>query len=131
MQQELHVLESNKTWVLTTFPKEKKVIRCKWVYKVKYKPTSKIDKLKAHLVAEGYNQIEGLDYKDIFSPVAKLTTMRIFIALATIKQWHVFQLDINNAFLHSFLDEEVYMYPQGYQKVVLRRFVYSRVLYMA
>lgn len=75
---------------------------------------------KTRLIAKCYNQIEGLDYKDKFSFIAKLNIVRPFIALATNKQWPIFQLDINNAFLHDHLDEEVYMQPShGYDKVLL------------
>lgn len=63
------------------------------------------------MVAKVYNQIVGLDDKDRFSPVAKLITVRIFIALATSTKWHIFQLDINNAFLHIYLNEERYLIP--------------------
>lgn len=119
MHLELLALEQNNTWVLTKLPKGKKAIGCKWVYKVKCKPNGEIEKFKSRLVAKGYNQIEGLDYKDLFAPVAKLSTVRILIALATNKQWSIFQLDVNNAFLHRHLDEEVYMLPpQRYDKAL-------------
>ncbi|XP_021609035.1 uncharacterized mitochondrial protein AtMg00820-like [Manihot esculenta] len=105
MDHELSALEKNGTWILTDLPKEKKAIGSKWVYKVKTKPNGKVDRYKARLVAKGYNQIEGLDFKDQFSPVAKVVTIRIFIASATSKNWPTFQIDINNAFLHGFLEE--------------------------
>lgn len=60
-----------------------------------------MDRFKTHLVVKGYNQIEELDYKDRFSSVAKIITVRIFIALDTSKQWPIFQLDINNSLLHD------------------------------
>lgn len=86
MEHELQALENNHTWTLITLPKNKKAIGCKWIYKLKCKPTREIDRYKACLVAKGYNQIEDLDCKDRFSYVAKLTTVNIFIALATFRQ---------------------------------------------
>ena len=117
MEKELAALEANGTWRLTTLPPHKKALTSKWVYKVKYRPDGSIERYKARLVIRGFQQIKDRDYKHTFSPVAKLTTVRVFIALATAKGWPLHQLDINNAFLHGFLDEEVYMYPpEGYDK---------------
>uniref|UniRef100_A0A2N9GQ92 Reverse transcriptase Ty1/copia-type domain-containing protein n=1 Tax=Fagus sylvatica TaxID=28930 RepID=A0A2N9GQ92_FAGSY len=109
MSKELEALEANHTWVLTSLPPGKQPIGCKWVYKLKFKSDGTIERYKARLVAKGYNQREGIDYSETFSPVAKLVTVRSFIALAAAQGWPITQLDVNNAFLHGDLDEEVFM----------------------
>ncbi|GAB2269349.1 hypothetical protein Dimus_038770 [Dionaea muscipula] len=117
MSKEIQALESNQTWEMVALPKGKKPIGSKWVYKIKYHPDGTVERFKARLVAKGFNQVEGRDYKHTFSPVAKLATVRVFIALATAREWPLYQLDINNAFLHGYLDEEVYMSPpEGYDQ---------------
>ncbi|XP_074290316.1 uncharacterized protein LOC141617045 [Silene latifolia] len=117
MQQELDALDHNSTWELTTLPPGKKAIGCKWVYKVKYRADGSVERFKARLVAKGFNQVKDEDYKHTFSPVAKFTTVRTVIAVAAARGWPIHQLDINNAFLYGFLEEEVYMKPlEGYFK---------------
>jgi hypothetical protein len=101
MQAELSALESTGTWKLVDLPEHVKPIGCKWIYRVKYHADGFIERYKARLVAKGYNQIEGIDFFDTFSPIAKMATVRLVLALASINHWHLHQLDVNNAFLHG------------------------------
>lgn len=110
----------------------KKLIGCKWVYKIKLKADGTIDRYKVRFVAKGYNQVEGIDFHKVFSLVAKVVTVRIFFffALVAVHSWFLHQLDINNPFLHGFLDKEIYMIAlEGFKKVkpgqVLKRSLYG------
>jgi len=109
MQDEINALNKTGTWKIVDLPPNVKPIGCRWIYKVKHHVDGSIERYKARLVAKGYNQIEGLDYFDTYSPIAKLTTVRIVIALASMNQWHLHQIDVNNAFLHGELQEDVHM----------------------
>ncbi|XP_047164026.1 uncharacterized protein LOC124833557 [Vigna umbellata] len=106
MKRELKALQDNDTWCLTQLPLGKNFIGCKWVYKIKHKADGIIERYKACLVAKGYIQQEGIDFLDNFSPVAKLTNVRILLAIAASRNWHLHQLDVDNAFLHGDLNEE-------------------------
>ena len=108
MQRELDALEYNETWSLMDFPLGKRPIGCKWVFKAKHKPDDTIDKYKARLVSKGYTQTQGIEYFKTFYPVVKITTIRFILSIASV---FLHQLDVNNVFLHSDLDEEIYMTP--------------------
>jgi hypothetical protein len=117
MNNEYSALLRNNTWHLVPPPKGKNIIGCKWVYKVKRKSDRSIDRYKAHLVAKGYKQRYGLDYEDTFSPIVKAATIRLILFLAVLEGWSLRQLDVQNAFLHRLLDEEVFMHqPPGIQR---------------
>ncbi|KAL2251532.1 UNVERIFIED_CONTAM: Retrovirus-related Pol polyprotein from transposon RE1 [Sesamum indicum] len=111
MQLEIKALEDNHTWDITPLPPDQKPIGCRWIFKIKFKPDGSLDRHKARLEAKGYNQIEGIDYLESFSPVANVVSVRTLIALAALAGWELHQLDVNNAFLHKNLDEELYMEP--------------------
>ena len=82
----------------------KKVIGCRWIYKVKYNANGSVNRYKARLEAKCYAQTHGVDYEETFAPVAKMTTMRTVIALAAVKGWHLHQMDVKNTFLQGELE---------------------------
>ncbi|GKA45943.1 retrovirus-related pol polyprotein from transposon TNT 1-94 [Tanacetum coccineum] len=126
MQKELQALEANKTWELTLIPPHKVPICCKWVYRIKFHADGFIERYKARLVAKGFNQKEGIDYIEIFAPVAKMVSVRALLVVATTNNWIIEQLDINNAFLHGDLNEEVYMtLPLAYNIYILLTLKYA------
>ena len=115
MDAEIDALESTDTWTICTLPPDKTPIGCKWVFEVKFNADGSIERYKARLVAKGYTQQEGVDYLDTLSPVVKLTTVKLLLALSAIHGFSLHQLDISNAFLNGDLDEEIYMkLPPGY-----------------
>ncbi len=108
-------LDANATWELMTLPKDKKSIGCKWVYKVKHNADGSMNKYKARLVTKGYAQTYGINYEETYSPVAKMTTIRAIIVMATSKGSSLHQMDVKNVFLYGDLQEQVYMeQPLGY-----------------
>lgn len=117
MDAEIAAIEKNDTWFLTDLPVNGKKIGVKWVYKTKLDANGEVDKYKARLVAKGYSQKHGVDYTEVFAPVARVDIVRLIISLAALKQWTIFQLDVKSAFLHGELIEDVFVeQPPGYIK---------------
>lgn len=113
---EIISIEKNNTWVLVDLPKGFKPIGLKWVFKIKRNADGSINKYKARLVAKGYVQRHGIDYDEVFAPVARVETIRFVIALAASKGWEIHHLDVKTSFLHGELKEEVYVtQPKGFE----------------
>ncbi|CAI7803270.1 unnamed protein product [Closterium sp. NIES-53] len=109
MESELKSIEENGTWELVELPEGRKAITSKWLFKIKSDADGKIERYKSRLVVEGYQQKEKVDYKELFAPVVKPTTLRTLLAGAAIKGWVVKQMDVTTAFLNGVLEEEIFM----------------------
>jgi hypothetical protein len=117
MQAEYDSLMDNDTWTLVDKPEDKQVLPGKWVYRVKYGANGQVDKLKARYVAKGFAQVEGLDFFETYAPTCKPETFRILLAVAAKKGLHLGQMDVKSAYLHSAIEEEIYLeQPEGFAK---------------
>ncbi|RVW34552.1 Retrovirus-related Pol polyprotein from transposon TNT 1-94 [Vitis vinifera] len=132
MKDEMHSLLGNQTWELTELPVGKKALHNKWVYKIKNEHDGS-KRYKARLVVKGFQQKEGIDYTEIFSPVAKMSTIRLVLGMVAVKNLHLEQLDVKTTFLHGDLEENLYMIKpkefivQGQENLVykLRKSLYD------
>jgi hypothetical protein len=109
MNEEYRSLMENDTWDLVPLPKGKKLFRCKWVYITKYASNGSVERHKARLVDKGFSQVEGIDYNETFSLVAKMNSIFLVLSLVASHKWEVDQMDVKSAFLHGDLKEEIYM----------------------
>ena len=126
MDNEIMSIEKNKTWTLTVLPNDAKKIGVKWIYKTKFNENGEIEKHKARLVAKGYSQKHGVDYTEVFAPVARMDTVRMIISMAAQRGLRIGQLDVKSAFLHGELNEDVYVeQPRGYEKKGKEHLIYK------
>ncbi|GJS79192.1 putative ribonuclease H-like domain-containing protein [Tanacetum coccineum] len=116
MQDELLQFKLQKVWTLVDLPNGKRDIGTKWVYRNKKDERGIVIKNKARLVAQGYTQEEGIDYDEVFAPVARIEAIRLFLAYASFKDFVVYQMDVKSAFLYGKIEEEVYVcQPPGFE----------------
>ena len=116
MQEELNQFERNNVWKLVEKPENYPVIGTKWVFRNKLDEHGIIIRNKARLVAKGYNQEEGIDYEETYAPVARLESIRMLLAHASIMDFKLYQMDVKSAFLNGLIQEEVYVeQPPGFE----------------
>lgn len=116
MQEELLQFKRQKVWVLCDLPQGMKVIGNKWVFRNKKDEKGIVIRNKARLVAQGYTQEEGIDYEEVFAPVARIEAITLFLAYASFMGFTVYQMDVKSAFLYGQIDEEVYVsQPPGFE----------------
>lgn len=116
MQDELNSMHENQTFDLVCLPKGKKALKNRWVFRVKQDESTSSLKYKARLVVKGYSQKQGVDFDEIFSPVVKMSSIRVVLGLAARLNLEIEQMDVKTAFLHGDLEEELYMeQPEGYR----------------
>ncbi|GJZ08302.1 putative ribonuclease H-like domain-containing protein [Tanacetum coccineum] len=116
MQEELLQFKLQQVWILVDLPSGKKAIRTKWVYRNKKDEREIVIRNKARLVAQGHRQEEGIDYEEVFAPVARIEAIRLFLAYASFMGFLVYQMDVKSAFLYGTIEEEVYVtQPPGFK----------------
>ncbi|GJS35754.1 putative ribonuclease H-like domain-containing protein [Tanacetum coccineum] len=116
MQEELLQFKLQEVWTLVELPNGKRAIGTKWVFRNKKDERGIVIKNKARLVAQGYTQEEGIDYDEVFAPVARIEAIRLFLAYASFKDFVVYQMDVKSAFLYGKIEEEVYVcQPPGFE----------------
>uniref|UniRef100_A0A1Y1K3D6 Reverse transcriptase Ty1/copia-type domain-containing protein n=1 Tax=Photinus pyralis TaxID=7054 RepID=A0A1Y1K3D6_PHOPY len=115
VNEEMNSLKRNETWSLVERPSNRAVITCKWIFSRKRNAAGELETYKARLVARGFTQREGFDFNETYSPVAKITTVRLLLALAVERDLEIHQMDVKTAFLNGKLEEDIYMeQPDGF-----------------
>ncbi|GJT84538.1 retrovirus-related pol polyprotein from transposon TNT 1-94 [Tanacetum coccineum] len=126
MQEELNQFVANDVWELVPLPMSQSVIGTKWVFRNKLDENGIVSRNKARLVAQGYNQQEGIDYDETYAPVARLESIRILLAIACANNFKLYQMDVKSAFLNDFINEEVYVaQPPGFIDFQKPNYVYK------
>ncbi|GJZ99618.1 putative ribonuclease H-like domain-containing protein [Tanacetum coccineum] len=116
MQEELLQFKLQKVWILVDLPKGHRAIGTKWVFRNKKDERGIVIRNKARLVAQGHTQEEGIDYDEVFAPVARIEAIRLFLAYASFMGFMVYQMDVKSAFLYGQIEEEVYVcQPPGFE----------------
>ena len=128
--EEMEEFVRQKVFSIVTSPKGRKVIGCKWVFKMKHDADGQVERYKARLVAQGFSQIPGIDFSETFAPVTRHQTFRTLLALANRYHWHIHQMDVKTAFLNGNLENEIYMkIPPGVESDTGQVWLLHKALY--
>ena len=109
MMEEYNSIMKNGVREVVPRPKGKSVVNSKWLYKINFVADGSIEKFKAHFVARGFSQVEGVDYDETFAPVARFSSIKAVISVVAEMGWKIHQMDVKTAFLNGFLQEEIYL----------------------
>jgi hypothetical protein len=109
MLEEYRSIIKNNVWDIVPRPKDKSMVSSKWIYKIKHAVDGSVENFKAIFVARGFTQKEGIDYEEIFSPVARYTSIRTIISLASVLGWKLHQMDVKTTFLNGKIEHEVFV----------------------
>ena len=116
MKEEMNLMKSNRVWDFVDLSPGRKTIGNKWVLNIKHKADGTIDRYKAQLVAKGYIQQKGIDYEETFSPVVRVTSIRLVLAIMVRMDLELYQIDVKTTFLNGELNEKIYMdQPLGFE----------------
>ncbi|GJX69632.1 putative ribonuclease H-like domain-containing protein [Tanacetum coccineum] len=116
MMEELLQFKLQEVWTLVDLLNGKRAIDSKWVFRNKKDERGVVIRNKVRLIAQGYTQEEGIDYNEVFAPVANIEAIRLFLAYASFKDFVVYQMDVKSAFLYGKIEEEVYVcQPLGFE----------------
>ena len=110
LEAEYNSLVKSETWKLVIPPDDACIVGSKWVFKVKRKANGEVDRYKARLVAQGYCQTYEIDYEEVFSPVARYSSIRTLITLANAHDLEIQQMDMTTVFLNRSLEHDIYIY---------------------
>jgi hypothetical protein len=115
MMEEYQSIMKSDVWEVVPRPEGRSVVTSKWIYRIKHAANGSIERYKARFVARGFSQKEGEDYDETFSPVARYTTIRSIISIASVMGWKLHQIDVKTAFLNGVIEKELYIeQPQGF-----------------
>ena len=109
MVEESKSIMNNDVWDILPKLKNKSVVSLKWIYKIKHDVDGSIEKYKARFVARGFSQEEGIDYEETFAPVARYTSIRTIMELASMMKWDLHQMNVKISFLNGMIEEDFYI----------------------
>jgi hypothetical protein len=116
MVEEHNSIMRNDVGKIVSRPEGKSVVTSRWLYKVKHAKDGSVEKYKARFVTRGFSHREGVDYEETFAPVARYSSIRVVISIASEMGWSIHQMDVKTAFLNDIIEEEVYIeQPKGFE----------------